>query len=430
MPSQTPADGGHEHFSSKSFLAGDWHVSLILGLSGCLAGFCIVVVSLRCYARGMLDRHFWHDDYAVFLAIICSIIVLGCLIGEVYNGLGQSTSLLSSENREYLAKIGYIHAIFGTLGISAVKISCGFFILRTIDRGSIQRPTKMMIGFLLTFTVITASIVIFQCVPAAALWDSNLDPSAHCLTIQSYTTIGLVTDAINTAIDIILSTLPLPLFYDSCPSTYSRMALIGIVALGYVACSAAVIKTVYRVRVLAVPSMWRESDYTLWNNIELQIGILASSLPIIYPVLTIFVVRIYSLLKTPIWPTNSCNTSAHCRGNGSSSLRMNPTSRERQSHPILHSHHLSSSTTEQSNTEQHRCPLSFYRVEISASRLSGSQNVLERDAILAGVPSGFPAIVRTTDIYIQVEDRNVADEEDTGIANTESQSACGRWKLP
>ncbi|KKZ68524.1 hypothetical protein EMCG_05808 [[Emmonsia] crescens] len=415
------------HFSSEYSPVNECRAPLILGVSGFLAGLSTVIVVLRCYCRGRIERHFWHDDYAILFATICSIIVLGCFVGESYNGLGRYMAFLSSENRQYLAKIGYFHEIFDLLGINAVKISCSFYILRTTNRVNIQNSTKAMIALVLAFMILTASMTIFQCVPAAALWDYNLKPTSRCISLKAYVTIGLVTDSVNAAIDLILSTLPFPLYYDSNASKYSRVALMGIIALAYIACSAAIIKIVRRAHVLTIPNSWRESDYTLWTNIELQIGILAASLPTTNPIFTIIVNSIYKSFITSKWPTSSPDTQDHTRAR--SPIRMGPTSPRRQSRSTLHCYHASSIITEHSDLEQQhitRYPSSHYKVEVSASRLSGSQNGSQRDAILAAARSGFPAIMRTTDVYIHTADGDKGEDEE----NIKSANAEGQWKLP
>ncbi|OAT08126.1 hypothetical protein BDBG_04110 [Blastomyces gilchristii SLH14081] len=418
-------DTGVTNISSVYPPVDEGRAPLILGLSGCLAVLSILVVVLRCYCRGRIERHFWHDDYLIVFATICSIIVLACFIAESYNGLGRYILFLSSENREYLAKIGYIHGIFDLLGINAVKISFGYFILRTTSGVKIRNSTKGMIVFVLAFTIFTTGMAIFQCVPAAALWNAGIESSSHCLSLKSYVTIGLATDSMNAIIDLILSTLPLPLYYDSNASRYSRVALVGIVALAYIACSAAIIKIVRRAHVLTTPSSWRESDYTLWTNIELQIGILAASLPTLNPMFTIIATFISKTFKTPKWPTNNPDTQEH--SSACNPIPMGPTPLRRLSRSTLYRHNASSVTTEHSDPEQQhitRYPSSHYKVEVSASRLSSSKNSSQRDAILAGAPSGFPAIMRTTDVFIHTADGNKRgiDEGDVDSASAEIRS--------
>ncbi|KAG5301105.1 putative oxidoreductase [Histoplasma ohiense] len=408
-------------FSSEHSPVDECRASLVLGLSGCLTGLSILIVVLRCYCRGQIERHYWYDDYVIFFATICSIIVLACFIGESHSGLGCYILFLSSEDREYLAKIGYIHEIFGLLGINAVKISVGFFMLRTISQVNIRNSAKAMIVFVLAFTVLTVSVLIFQCVPATTLWDSSLEPGSHCLSLKSYVTIGLVTDSVNAAIDLILSTLPLPLYYNSNSSKYSRVSLIGIVALAYIACSAAITKIVRRANLLAIPDSWRESDYTLWTSIELQIGVLATSLPTINPILTVILASIYKTFRTPKWPTSSPDTHDHISANRP--IRMGSHSLRRQSRSTLNDHHASSITTQHSEPEQHhitRYPSSHYKVEVSASRQPSSQNDMRRDAILAAGRSGFPAIVRTTDVYIHTASGNKGEYEED-VENTSAE---------
>lgn len=101
---------------------------------------------------------------------------------------------------------------------------------------------------------------------------------------------------------------------------------------------------------------------------------------------------------------------------GSHSLR-------RQSRSTLNDHHASSITTQHSDPEQQhitRYPSSHYKVEVSASRQPSSQNDMRRDAILAAGRSGFPAIVRTTDVYIHTASGNKGEYEED-VENTSAE---------
>ncbi|KAK2782977.1 hypothetical protein FQN53_009389 [Emmonsiellopsis sp. PD_33] len=346
------------------------------------------------------------------------------------------------EDTQRLAKTEYPHSILSILGTSAVKMSVSFFILRTINKTNIRTLTIAMILFLLALGVTTLSIEIFKCVPAAAIWTYDLIPTAKCLSVQTYRIVGVVTDCINLIVNLILATLPIPLYYDRHASSHLKMALIAIVACAYVACGAAVMKTIQRGYSFIVSDGCRDTEYTLWNNIELQIGILAASLPTLSPLFKTIVPTLGNLFissTNSMRPTSRLGTQHHYHtshyGTHDSSIHMDPTSPRRQSRLTLHRYHLSSSTTYHHDPENPpqttaRCPTSHYKVEVSASRLSGSPNGSDREAILAASRSGFPAIMRTTDVYVHMGEDGNEEEEDIASPNTDTRSVGVSWKIP
>ncbi|PGH07541.1 hypothetical protein AJ79_06276 [Helicocarpus griseus UAMH5409] len=402
---------------------------LILGFTGSLAGLSIGIVLLRCYCRAKIERHFWHDDYSMIFATVCSIIVLGCFIGESYNGLGRHTLHLDLAERQYMTRIGYIDEIFGSLGVSAVKLSVGFLLLRTVNKANIRRLTNIFIGFLLIFTIFTASMIVFQCIPAAALWTPGLRFTSRCVSLKNYTVIGIITDSMNAAMDLILSTSLLPLFHNVKASKYWKLMLLGIVALGYIASGAAALKAANRVRIIVLPNTWRESDYTFWNQIELQLGILAASLPTINPAFTAYV-SIFNRSTTPKSPTNSNNTEDPFDTQGPSRIPMVPMSPQQgQNRRTLHRQHTSCSTIGFADIEQqniHRCPSSHYKAEVSISGPSDTRD--ERDAVFPP-EAPFPAIMRTTDVFVHTMDEDKEIGMDIGCAHSDDQSSRGQRKF-
>lgn len=52
------------------------------------------------------------------------------------------------------------------------------------------------------------------------------------------------------------------------------------------ACAASIVKTVLQSKVLKSPDPFRTDSYAIWNDIELNVGILAASLPTLRPLFT------------------------------------------------------------------------------------------------------------------------------------------------
>ena len=133
----------------------------ILAIVGALTGLSALLVFLRCYVRLFILRKFHLEDgfmvaslvspYVSLLAIwslctspnptrkACAFGLLGCFIGESHHGVGSWSEDISPADSEKLSEYMFYHAIVIVLGISLVKISIGFFLLRFTSQNKILR---------------------------------------------------------------------------------------------------------------------------------------------------------------------------------------------------------------------------------------------------------------------------------------------------
>lgn len=97
--------------------------------------------------------------------------------------------------------------------------------------------------------------VIFLCLPVAAFWDSDLRilPTTKCYPITAFTKIGLMNTGINIASDVILATLPIPIIWKLQINKRQKIALIGVLSMGYLAVAIGIVKSFYQVTLPTTP---------------------------------------------------------------------------------------------------------------------------------------------------------------------------------
>lgn len=76
----------------------------------------------------------------------CAFGVLACFIGETHRGLGHYSRDIGLEDLGPLSKWTFFHAIVIVLGISSVKMSLAFFLLRFASQN--KRIKRFIIGAL------------------------------------------------------------------------------------------------------------------------------------------------------------------------------------------------------------------------------------------------------------------------------------------
>ncbi len=107
---------------------------------------------------------------------LCCTVSFVCVKIRTDNGLGRYLAVVLSNSAKFeeLLKWTYLESIFVVAGVSAVKISVAFCLLRF----SVSKQQKWIlygsIGFLMLLTIACCSYLTWECVPIAASWNHNL----------------------------------------------------------------------------------------------------------------------------------------------------------------------------------------------------------------------------------------------------------------
>lgn len=212
------------------------------------------------------------------------------------------------------AKVLYIHSIIVMVGISLVKISIAFFLLRLTGIASktpYSRFLYAVVGFIVLMTLGCAGSLIFQCLPLEAIWNYTLRPpplgtgTAKCYSNTIFRNLGLMNSckclltladvqmthsnlAFNIVTDVLFATIPIPLIWQLQLNIRTKVSLILVLSLGWFACAAAIIKAVLQWNVLDDLDWTVHDSFNVWNYLEFTIGIIAASLPSLKPLFNWF----------------------------------------------------------------------------------------------------------------------------------------------
>ena len=83
--------------------------------------------------------------------------------------------------------------------------------------------------------------------------------------------------------DVLFALLPVPIVWRLHTTKRTKVSLTIVLGLGLFACAASLVKTVYQANVLSDPDWSFHYYFFMWNYIELNVGILAASLPSLRP---------------------------------------------------------------------------------------------------------------------------------------------------
>lgn len=106
-----------------------------------------------------------------------------------------------------------------------------------------------------------AGTLIWQCVPVRAAWDTKLrqQPGTRCWSTDTFTAIGLFNSSVNCITDFLFAFLPIPIIIKLQVNFRTKISLAVILSLGYVACSAGIVKAVKQY------GFFKEKD-PYWHN--------------------------------------------------------------------------------------------------------------------------------------------------------------------
>ncbi|KAL3422256.1 integral membrane protein [Phlyctema vagabunda] len=277
MPSITP------ELMARQSNPDETNAASILAINAVFCWFTFVVVGLRIYVRTVMLKKMGVDDWICSGAMLMGVAVFICFLGEIHWGLGHHQADISLPHMIKILHWIFFHSIFVTVGISLVKISLAFFLLRFVP-GKNQRYFLIgMAVFLIAFTVACVGTLVFACIPVDASWNLNIVATSHCYSKSIFTSIGLFNSCINIITDVLFASLPIPIVWNLHINKRTRITLIGILSLGFFACACSIVKSVLQSKFYTTPDYTFNDSYFVWNSIELYVGITAASLPALRP---------------------------------------------------------------------------------------------------------------------------------------------------
>ncbi|KAF2471195.1 uncharacterized protein BDR25DRAFT_223412 [Lindgomyces ingoldianus] len=226
-----------------------------------LVSVALLIFLLRVYTRARILHFFGFDDWFMLIAALCASGLLIIFIALTRLGFGKHTSAIPLDDLGRISKWLWWFSLVYIMGVSFVKLSIACCLLRIIQRPNYRRFLYGMLEVLLAvLTLAWFFTFIFQCVPVAAAWHSSLRPphitegNARCMSHTTYRDLGLFNSAINIATDVIFATLPIPIIWNLRVNLRTRISLIVILGLGFLACAASL------VRMLMIYHIWEHPD--------------------------------------------------------------------------------------------------------------------------------------------------------------------------
>ncbi|KAK8069789.1 hypothetical protein PG994_006405 [Apiospora phragmitis] len=286
----------------------------VTSLAIIFAAITVVAISLRLWARIFLVKKVGADDGLIVVAALLSWAFSIVTVVAVEHGLGdhmEDVLARGTQNMITYAQAVWLSSIFYNACLGFIKISVLALYARLGDR-TLTRLAYIMLGVVGCQAGGNVLAAIFQCNPIRAAYDITIPAGEKkCINVNAF---YLANAAVNIFTDLLTYTLPIKLVVRLQVPRRQKIGLAVILCLGLFACISSI------VRITFVPRMLVDTDATFvispamyWSVIEINVGILAASIPSFKPIASRYMPK---LLGSSYYGRGGSTTGAKKSGTG------------------------------------------------------------------------------------------------------------------
>ncbi|KAI0840106.1 hypothetical protein F5Y06DRAFT_248289 [Hypoxylon sp. FL0890] len=258
-------------------------------LVGVVTPFLIIAflaVSLRLHVRVALLKTPGVDDWLCLGAICCATGTYLANMAGVAVGFGDPLPNMSPENRLTTLKTIWISPPLWGLSSALIKMSIVSSYLRIWSGRRFKIFCYTLLTLLCLFGLTLFFGGIFACVPIALSWTPPSPDSRspnQCIDLPLFM---FITSTLNTAADLLIFAIPVPLVRRLQIAKKQQIALIGVFTIGAVVCGASIMRlvSIYELGPTDDPSV-SGIRLGLWSGVESNLAVTCACLPTLRPVL-------------------------------------------------------------------------------------------------------------------------------------------------
>ncbi|KAK8115996.1 hypothetical protein PG984_012498 [Apiospora sp. TS-2023a] len=255
------------------------------------AAITVVAILLRLWARIFLVKKVGADDGLIVVAGLLSWSFSVVTVVAVEHGLGDHIGAVmarGTQNMITYAQAVWLSSIFYNACLGFIKISVLALYARLGDR-TLTRLAIIMIGVVCCQAGGNVLAAIFQCNPINAAYDITVTEK-KCINVNAF---YLANAAVNIFTDLLTYTLPIRLVLRLQVPRRQKIGLAVILCLGLFACISSIVRITFVPRMLVdSDATWVISPAMYWSVIEINVGILAASIPSFKPIASRYMPRL------------------------------------------------------------------------------------------------------------------------------------------
>ncbi|KAH8878809.1 hypothetical protein GQ53DRAFT_834696 [Thozetella sp. PMI_491] len=250
-----------------------------------------IATAFRIYCRGWVIKAFAADDWLAVIAQLLFIIFCSYEITGVHYGTGQHLTNLTSDQIPKAMQMWWTCEPLYVLTNMAIKASIAIFLLRICVTRIHKAIIWVVIGVTELYSAFFFLLFVLQCRPTSLFWlrYSENPPPGSCLDASIVSNSFYGYSAISCWTDWTYSILPIFLVWKLQMNLRVKISVVVILAAGAIASSATIVRFPYLYSLTDIDDfLYSTSDVAIWSTIETGIGITASAVATLRPLLRTF----------------------------------------------------------------------------------------------------------------------------------------------
>ncbi|KAK8032330.1 hypothetical protein PG990_002064 [Apiospora arundinis] len=212
------------------------NAAMILAITGVFHFLALIVVALRLYTRSCMIRAIGKDNWVMLLAVLIAVGQYAIWIIEVDHGLGRHQIVIPKGELIAVKHAGFFQVLLNFCNLCLIKISIAFALMRLTRARWVSWTLWCLIGF-------------------------------------------------NIFTNVALAVLPVPIIWNLQMKTHTRMYIVGVLSLGWVAVAVGLVKSFHQVNAAAEKDGTFRQSIQFYGYLESQLGIITASAPALKPLL-------------------------------------------------------------------------------------------------------------------------------------------------
>ncbi|KAI0112580.1 hypothetical protein GGR51DRAFT_507585 [Nemania sp. FL0031] len=308
--------------------------NLLYALSIVFAVLPTAVVALRFQVKTKTNPKIFLDDWVILLALVsCIVYAVFVIIGVAAGGLGRPLKRDAVGKPIYddkffiFQRVSFVTNFVQISALGPTKLSVLLFYRRIfgVERSAFNIISATLIFFVVIWTGAFFFTNIFSYTPVSDIWTKP--PGEANPTFDHVTEMYNAQCFADMTLDALIVTLPLPQIWKLQMTTRLKIQISGLFLLGLITIGASAARAVIQYGVAAEFDTGNpDQTYYLgpgiyWALIEVSLGIIAASLPLLRPVGRMYSIRNVILFSakalSSIFSTSSRNNSQVTHGDSS-----------------------------------------------------------------------------------------------------------------
>ncbi|KXX81540.1 hypothetical protein MMYC01_202479 [Madurella mycetomatis] len=256
---------------------------LVTGIAVGFVSVAVIFVAGRLYTRGVLIRSIGKDDWSMLIATALSVANSIAMCFEVKYGMGRhSENVTAAETLEQL-KFLLVAILSYNMGMNVVKLGFLFQYRRIFQDIITQRICYWFIIYVCIWACVQAVLLGLSCLPISIIVPSM---AGSCLDTLPF---WYFSSGMSMATDILIFCIPIPSVLKLHLPLRQRVIVVGVFGLGFFVCIISIYRMfTLRAGVISQDPSWENIGVAIWSCIELNVAIIASTLPTLRPLVTRF----------------------------------------------------------------------------------------------------------------------------------------------